>query len=227
MEAIASLEVKVHVTAPDPTFWSWSARSLVWLPEHGIGYLPVEANPYDDDYFRKYCEYAETEMGREITRGRVELVRRHIHRSDGIIDVGIGCGSFIEAARLAGLNACGTDVSRLGLEWLEVRGLRRDPMRTPADVLTFWDSIEHIPTAAELLTRTRSFVFVSLPIVPGDGPPPLDWKHLRRDEHCWYWTRAGLIAWMAAQRFELLEETDFEVRAGRVDVGTFAFRRVR
>lgn len=227
MATALDMSVRVNVTAPDPIFAAWSMEGLVWLPERGIGYLPVDAFPYDEaEYFRKYQGYAATEMGKRITRARLELVARHIDFSDRIVDVGIGCGDFLSAAHVEGFQAFGFDVSRHGLAWLKEHGLFRDPMRAPVEVLTFWDSLEHIPTASEVLSRARSWAFLSLPIVPGDGPPPLDWKHLRRDEHCWYWTRAGLVAWMAAQRFELVEETDLEVRAGRVDIGTFAFRRI-
>lgn len=221
----SALAMEVQITAPDRTFAEWSSSGLVWLPERGIGYLPVTADPYDDEYFRKYEGYAATEMGRQITRARLGFVRRHIEESDRLIDVGIGSGDFLAAAHTEGIQAFGFDVSRHGLSWLREHGLFRDPMRAPVEVLTFWDSLEHIPGAADVLSRARSWVFASLPIVPGDGPPPLDWKHLRRDEHCWYWTRAGLIAWMDRQGLELVEESDLEVTAGRVDIGTFAFRR--
>lgn len=222
-----AIDVRIRITAPDPVFAAWSESGLMWLPEKGIGYLPVVASPYDDEYFRKYQGYAATEMGRRITAARVAFVRRWSVPSDSIIDVGIGCGDFVDVSRQAGLDMYGFDVSRPGVAWLEERGLFLDPMRAPVDVLTFWDSLEHIPTAADYLRRVRSMAFVSLPIVPGDGPPPLDWKHFRRDEHCWYWTRDGLLNWMAAQGFAFVDESDLEVRAGREDIGTFAFRRIR
>lgn len=212
------------VPAPphDPLFEEWAAEGLVWLPERGMGRLHVREAPYDEDYFAKYQGYAETEMGRAITAARVDLVLRHAGANAGIVDVGIGCGDFLAA--WAG-RAQGYDVNPAGVDWLRERGLFRDPRKAGADVLTFWDALEHLPDPRPFLDAARRWVFVSIPIVPGDGPPSLGWKHLRRDEHCWYFTRRGLIGWMGQQGFRCLECTATETLVGREDVETFAFHR--
>jgi hypothetical protein len=109
--------------------------------------------------------------------------------------------------------------------WLKDRHLYRDPREQPVHGLTFWDVIEHIPNPEAMLENARRFVFVSLPVVPGDGPPPAGWKHLRRDEHCWYFTRRGFIEWVEAHGFECVEHNTMESLLGRDDIGTFVFRR--
>jgi hypothetical protein len=209
----------------DHTFHGWAREGLVWLPERGMGFLEVTEQPYDAEYFEKYAGYAATEMGRAITESRLALVLRHINRGSAVVDVGIGSGHFLEAAGELLPFLGGYDVNPAGIAWLNARGLFRDPRRVPVDVLTFWDVLEHIPDPATYLVRAREWVFCSLPIVPGDGPPPLDWKHLRRDEHVWYWTHDGFIAWMAEKGFDLEEFSYIEVQLGREDIGTFAFRR--
>ncbi len=192
-------------------------EALRWLPELGIGYLPVVAQPYDSAYFLKYQAMAGTPMGREITRRRVELVRR-VHAGP-VLDVGIGCGSFIEAHG----HAVGADVNPAGLAWLRERGLEWDG--GPVEAATFWDSLEHIHEPGDLLGKVARWVFVSVPLVP-DVARITTWKHFRRDEHCWYFTAEGLLCFMRWHGFELRHRDDFETRLGREDIGTFIFERI-
>lgn len=201
-----------------PRFLAERARgALVWLPELGVGWLPVEARPYDAAYFDKYRRMAETDMGREITRRRVEFVRRH--HPGPVLDVGIGCGSFVEAHGAA----VGADINPAGEAWLVERGLRWSG--GPVEAATFWDSLEHIHEPAQILGAVGRWVFVSVPLVP-DPARLTSWKHFRRDEHCWYFTAAGLERFMAWHGFRPVYRQDFEVELGREDIGTFAFERV-
>jgi hypothetical protein len=200
---------------------------LVWLHEQGIGYLNVNEAPYDAAYFEKYEGYAATEQGRAITDARVALVMRHMVVGD-VADVGIGSGDFVQAMRdrSARHATYGYDINPAGIAWLNERDAHLDPYTNQVDALTFWDALEHIPDVARMIANARRYVFCSLPIVPGDGPPALDWRHLRRDEVCWYFTRRGFVAWMAAQGFECVEHGTPESLLGRLDIVTFAFRRI-
>lgn len=198
----------------------WRDEGLTWLPERGVGFLPVTEAPYDAAYFDKYRTYAETPMGRALNDARVALVQKHAPGVQ-LVDVGIGCGAFVEA-----MGCYGYDVNPAGVEWLVVEGRWLDPYHNTVDAVSMWDVLEHIAEPEHLLSHVREWVFCSLPIVPGDGPPPLDWKHLRRDEHCLYFTRDGLIAWMAEHGFAVVEHNTAESVIGREDIGSFAFRRI-
>jgi hypothetical protein len=214
----------VSMPCPDPAFMSASLKTLVWLPEHGMGWLPVTEQPYDAEYFAKYVGYAESELGRQITAARVDLVRRYCSSLETVCDVGIGCGDFLSAIHPF-MPAGGCDVNPLGAEWLNLRGMVLDPYCQPVDALTFWDSLEHIPDVHRMLANARRRVFCSLPIVPDNGPPSPSWRHFRRDEHCWYFTHNGFIAWMSAQGFDCEESSSMETLLGRQDIETFVFRR--
>jgi hypothetical protein len=202
---------------------------LVWLHEQGVGYLNVTDAPYDADYFAKYAGYAATAQGRAITQARIDMVYRHGMLEIGdLTDVGIGCGDFISGLQetTATIRVYGSDINPAGVDWLARRGCFRDPYETEADALTFWDALEHIPDVERMIANAQKFVFCSLPIVPGDGPPRNDWKHYRADEHCWYFTRKGFIGWMRAQGFQCIECSAAETLLGRDDIESFAFRRV-
>lgn len=205
------------------TIKRWIDEGLVWLPERGVGWLNVTASPYDADYFDKYRAYADTEMGRTITKARVDLTLRY-QATGTLVDVGIGCGAFVEA-RSAWATTKGFDINPAGRLWLKDRRAWCDPREQAVDALSFWDVLEHVEHPESMLANARRYVFVAVPIVPGHGPPALDWKHLRRDEHCLYWTRDGLIGWMRECGFECVEHGTPESLLGREDIHTFVFCR--
>lgn len=194
--------------------------SLVWLPEKGIGYYPVSSNVYDASYFEKYGHYAETPMGRKITEERAALVRRHF--TGNLLDVGIGSGQFVDS--LPG--AQGYDVNPDAVKWLKDRDRYADPYTGKSFAcMTFWDSLEHIKDPTRILRYVKRWVFVSMPIYTG-LEHLLSSKHFRKDEHFWYFTEKGLTGWFKTQGFQRVECNDSEIKAGREDIKSFAFRRV-
>lgn len=219
--------VGVTLDPRDPVFDRWAEDALerdgfLWLPEHGMGRLRVTDPVYDADYFANYEQRARTPMGRAITEGRVALANQYTDRH--VVDVGIGCGAFV-SARMGW--TWGYDVNPAGIAWLHGCGRWRDPYKDLPESVSLWDVLEHIEEPELLLRRVARFVFMSLPIVPGDGPPSADWRHYKPHEHCWYWTEPGLIRWMAEHGFRLLQRSRFEQKLGRQDIGTYAFERER
>lgn len=172
---------------------------LVFVPALGIGRypVPVSQRPYDDSYFHKYQQLADTPMGHALTQSRVELVARH-HGSGMVLDVGIGAGQFVEARD----KTCGYDVNPAGVRWLKERRKWADlyepwlpDYRFAA--LTFWDSLEHIDQPELAVARAVQWVFVSIPIFTG-GDDIMASHHYRPNEHIWYFTHDGIIRWFAA-----------------------------
>lgn len=196
---------------------------LVWMPELGVGYYPVDDSdsPYDAAYFAKYVQYENTPIGRAINAFRVDLVSKHIG-SDQLVDIGIGSGAFIKAR---GRNTVGYDINPESLRWLAEQGMLWDNPENGVVNASFWDSLEHLPNPGEMV-RHRQVVFVSLPIFE-DFNHVLRSKHFRKTEHRWYWTRAGLINWFSGMGFACVERNTEETRIGREDIETFVFAKVR
>jgi hypothetical protein len=207
-----------------PLVEQYANGRLTWWPQLGIGYYPVEAGlaPYDQDYFDRFDRNARTDLGRALMRARVEFVERHYRGP--LIDVGIGSGAFIELRRERRRTTYGYDVNPIGIEWLEQRMLLVDPYLVSFDAMTLWDVLEHIPDFQSLLANVRDWLFLSLPIFR-DAEHALRSKHFRPDEHCWYFTRDGLVTAMNMCGFALVSESAVETDLGREDIGTFAFRR--
>ncbi|MHA1063433.1 methyltransferase domain-containing protein [Enterobacter ludwigii] len=193
---------------------------LVWVPELGMGRYPVpKTRPYDESYFEHYRSLADTDLGRELTAARIRLVARHYNGP--VLDVGIGAGQFVTARP----ETKGFDVNPAGIEWLKERGAWANLYRDRYPALTFWDSLEHIDRPDVAVARAEKWVFVSVPIFSG-AEHVIRSRHFRRDEHIWYWTHDGLVAWFAEQGFELMESNGIETQLGREGIGSYAFARV-
>lgn len=207
-------------------------HSLAWFPELGYGYFEcVQAAPgdvYDQAYFDRYAAQADTDTGRRLMAARVDLVKRHVgDLSLGFrrtLDVGIGCGAFVEAMRHTGFACAGYDVNPAGIAWLQARDAYADLYAGQHPVVTFWDALEHIREPAQALARCSDWVFVALPIFR-DAEHVLASKHYRKDEHYHYWTRDGFRRFAEACGFRVVDIVATETALGREDVETFVLRR--
>lgn len=200
-------------------FDSLTNQKLQWLPELGVGYYPVEQQPYDAAYWSKYRVMDQSPMGVALTQARVALVAKHY---DGpLIDIGIGGGAFVSARPLTS----GFDINPNAVEWLKSRGHWGDPYVEKVTAVSFWDCLEHIHDPRLMLAGVREWVFVSMPIY-NDVMHVLRSKHYRKDEHCWYFTADGLARFMAEMGFRLVDWNDDETRIGREDILSFAFKRI-
>ena len=195
--------------------------TLLWSDELGMGYHPRQPMEYDGGYFRKYRALDNSESGAALTKLRVDLVERHHgDNSNQVIDIGIGGGRFVTQ-----YGGFGFDVNRDAVEWLNGREWLRDPYACGADVLTFWDSLEHIPDPEAAIACARKWVFVSMPIYR-DAKECLSSPHYKPGEHVWYWTFDGLNRWFQRLGFEMYEANHMETEAGRRGIMSFAFKRI-
>lgn len=211
----------------DSYFKNLAENEFIWVPEKGIGYYPVKESPYDEAYFDKYLSYENTPMGTKLTESRVKFVNSHY--SGNMVDVGIGCGSFVKErpAFFTGTFSAftyGFDINPKGVKWLNDRKLYFDPSKNKIGAASFWDSLEHIHDPDTILNNITDWVFISMPIYR-TGEHVLCSKHFKKEEHCWYFTNEGLIAWMATKGFECVEISHFESLLGREDIWSYAFKR--
>ena len=185
-----------------------------------MGFLdPGAANIYTQDYFDNYRRLADTDIGRCLTTARVAMLNRHWDTSSGVVDIGIGAGTFVQAA-----GCVGYDVNPAGIAWLKERGLFRDPYAGPFDVAVFNDSLEHIVNPTPLLNNVRHRVIVSLPIFRS-VEHVLASKHYKPGEHVFYFEERGFLWFMDAHGWKVIETNDYESVIGREDIKSYAFAR--
>ncbi|HIE3812607.1 TPA: methyltransferase domain-containing protein [Enterobacter asburiae] len=202
------------------SFYQELENGLVFLPELGIGRYPVPVSrPYDEQYFAKYQQLADTETGRALTQSRIELVDRHFHGP--VLDVGIGAGQFVSTRP----GTLGYDVNPAGIAWLNERGAFADLYANKWRALTMWDVLEHIDEPEMAVQQASEYVFVSIPIFT-DAGDILRSHHFRKNEHIWYFTDEGIRRWFAEQGFTCAEQNTIECQLGRKGVASYAFRRI-
>jgi hypothetical protein len=197
------------------------AGRLQWFPEIGVGYFPVTESPYDQAYFDRFAAQADSPIGRTLMAGRIHFVDQYYR--GWLVDVGIGSGAFIER-RNAIAPTFGFDINPAGVAWLKQCDLWCDPYVDAVPAISMWDVLEHMHDFRPLLDNVKQWLFLVMPIFR-DAEHVLRSKHYRREEHCWYFTRHGLVSMLCESGFELIADSNMEIDAGREDIGAFAFRR--
>lgn len=203
---------------PYTTFFD---NQLIWSPELGIGYYPVKDNPsevYNLQYWTRYNDMKDTPIGKALTTARIDLVNTFSNNTSHI-DLGIGCGDFVEQ-----FNCYGDDVNPFAIAWLEDRECFRKLSLNEVDSISAWDVIEHIHDPTELFANVRKYVFLSMPIYT-DSVHVMRSKHFRKDEHCWYPTHAGIQRFMKHFGFSMVHYDDRETVIGREDINSYVFLR--
>lgn len=156
-------------------------------------------------------------LQRTWARGRLTRLTRLRPPPATMLEIGSGYGLFLAAAREAGYGVRGVELSRTGVRvareelGLDVfcGQLAAAPVE-PADVICFWDTLEHVPDPLEFLRQVRArlapggVVALSVPYISSVPARLLGarWWTLKPEQHIWHFTprtltlaaaRAGLV----------------------------------
>jgi len=186
--------------------------------------LTVEA-VYDEEYVRsRYDTYLTTDA---ISRLRANIVEVFCptYQLPGVLDFGCGNGSFLEEMSSRGWAAWGMDVSGYKFWERPYSILKASNSSIPVDVVTFFDSLEHLPRPQAILKNLNCrYVVISLPWLPTDGmnieefvESFMAWKHRRYGEHLWHFNPATLSKMMENVGFYCVHVGNFEDRIRKGD----------
>jgi 2-polyprenyl-3-methyl-5-hydroxy-6-metoxy-1,4-benzoquinol methylase len=140
-----------------------------FCPACGHGFIAAErlrGFELEGLYHHGYAGFSEDPVFaiacRKLTQEEI-LPRSRPHAS--LLDVGCGNGEFMRAAREAGLDAEGFDVSEAAAEFCRGRGLtaragdfQQATFERKFDVITFWDVLEHLLEPVAALQKARSLL---------------------------------------------------------------------
>lgn len=218
------------------TIFRPAGRQLTWIEPDGVGFFDCDAYNaslgfglvYDDDYFANYQGLSESPIAKALNDFRASLVARHAPCRPGcLLDVGIGDGAFLRRIdEFRGwLDPFGCDVNPAGIAWLVERG-QLSGFEAPAsfDMVTFWDSLEHIRDPRPALAAARHVALVSLPIFTS-AEHAVSSKHFKPREHFWYFTRQGFLQFAADEGFDVVDVLETESELGREGIETFVLQR--
>lgn len=113
-----------------------------------------------------------------------------------VLDVGYGNGSFLDACASVGIKTFGTDVSGYPLEGSRHTFLENPwSKRIQYHVVTFFDSLEHIPDLSFIGRIQARFIMISVPwFHPSLGEEWfLRWKHRRPGEHLHHFSEGSVV----------------------------------
>ena len=189
---------------------------MKWDDDKGWGFLRA-TEPCTKDYWSEYRKLDRTPLGRVLTAIRAGMVYKHCAPLTNILDVGIGGGAFVAETKCFGI-----DINEHALDWLRRRNLLWSQGSLP--IMTFWDSLEHLPNPGEYLSRATEHVFISTPIYHDEAHARAS-KHYKPNEHLWYFTDQGLHLFMREYAFKCVEQSTLETDAGREGIGSYVFRR--
>ena len=186
----------------------------------GYWFYPVTDFVYDEAYAKKYEGYAETLIGKAILDARLDIIEPY----NSLLDIGIGCGTIIDNKE----GAKGFDVNPATIEKLKLENRWCDPYSedlSQFDVISFFDSFEHIKRPEILLNRvTTQTLVIAIPIF-SNYKYVIASKHYRPDEHFHYFTSKAFLGYMERLGFICLDISDIEIELGREAIYTFIFER--
>lgn len=134
-----------------------------------------QKNIYNRDYYERFAERANSEIGKKIYESRWELIEKYCHGKLTVLDYGCASGAFHKSSR-NGFDAHGFDVN----PYSEYKTLPDKKI----NILTMWDVIEHLNDPKATLERLDAdWVFVSTPNRDAHIGDLKDWKHYREGEH--------------------------------------------
>jgi SAM-dependent methyltransferase len=146
-------------------------------------------------------------LQRSWTAGRLAEIAR-IRRPPGrLLEIGSGYGLFLDAARASGYEVRGVELSRTGSAHAVANlgldvfcGQLADAPTDPADVICFWDTLEHVPDPLAFLREVRArlapggVLALSVPYFSSIPARVLRtrWWTLKPEQHIWHFTPATL-----------------------------------
>lgn len=180
--------------------------------EDGIVYQ-VNREPFD--YGGDYVNDRYGPVGiaiRFTTHLRLGLIIGSIgHIPESLLDVGYGNGGFLHTAKEIVPNLYGYDIVKTqglcpSIEVVE------DMTSRHYEVITFFDSLEHIPDIEFMKDLDCDYVVISLPWYHEDfGDYWFEtWKHRKPDEHLWHFSDKSLVKFMTRMGYDTVSITNTE-----------------
>lgn len=162
-----------------------------------INQLDAKPFRYDAKYASTYDKPEYTQQSEILQALRLGFATAaHGRPIKTLLDYGYGNGAFMKFAKQCVPNVYGYDLTGVGVDGCYIM-----PEIVNADVITFWDALEHIPDLSFVKQLPFETVVVSLPCCHfhTEGREWFDsnYKHRKPDEHLHHFNRLSLANLMA------------------------------
>lgn len=154
-------------------------------------------NIYDKSYYERYVKQAKSELGKKIYKARWELIKKYVDEGK-LLDYGCGPGAF-NAACPGGFELHGFDIN-------PSCGFSKIDHWERWNIVTFWDSLEHIPDFYRELKRlSPKWLFITCPNLEAVKGDIKDWRHYRPGEHLFYFDKYSLEVILESLRYKIID----------------------
>lgn len=146
-----------------------------------------------------------------LSRIRFENVVHAIGRKPtSVLDVGYANGAFLKECIAQGVMAYGLDVAPPDPP---IPAVRVSHLRGFYDVITFFDSLEHMDDIGVVKDLDCNYVVISLPCLKDHDYTDAwfdSWKHRKPNEHLWFFTPTTLRSFMAKMGYACIGLSNVE-----------------
>jgi hypothetical protein len=197
-----------------------SSEEFFFCGEDQLYMCPNASLPdtYRDVYGLHYQLYARTEFSHKLNSARWKFILDNTTNIYSVLDFGCGARAFELAKPKLMMNVISYDP----YFYNNMEGVL-DTCNLGIDVLTFWDSFEHIRRLEMIPLLKARYIVLGIPIFT-NGIDIIQWKHFRPDEHVWCFSEMALKRLMRKWKYEEVAHSLFEVELGRSDIHAFIFR---
>lgn len=174
-----------------------------------IKQVDVKNVEYDEDYvLNSYIKYGELSNYISYLRYGYLLASIKII-PDSILDFGYGSGAFLNVCKKTIKNCFGYDIGKYDVP----EGCNRtdDIFSIHFDVVSFFDSLEHVENIYFLNKIDCNYIIISVPECHYFSDEWFEsWKHRRENEHIWHFSQQALIKFMENQNYEMINMSNIE-----------------
>lgn len=169
----------------------------------------VISRDYTKEYvLNSYDKYGE--LAHYISYLRCGFLIASIQKNPiSILDFGYGNGAFLNLCKNIIPDCFGYDIGEYDVPNKCIR--INDIYYRHFDVVTFFDSLEHVNDIYFLNKINCDYVMISVPECHYFSDEWFEiWKHRRENEHIWHFSRPALINFMYSQGFQLINVSNIE-----------------
>lgn len=173
--------------------------------EHGVVHqVQVEKFDYTPEYVKAVTEVI-PDKGRGTAVLRMSILAEMVPAGSKILDVGYGNGVFLDVCKGAGFETCGFDISGFPINHRLLPSMVA-VLQEKFDVVTFFDSLEHIPDLSFLKVLQTEFVVVSVPWYhPEKGFKWFkSWKHRKPNEHLHHFSNLSIVPFFKSMGYKTI-----------------------
>jgi hypothetical protein len=172
----------------------------------------VDATPpvYDEEYIGKYY-LANGTFQEELSCLRLGLILGQLnHPINKILDVGYGNGGFLSRAAKIVEGCYGYDIGPAYPLPAKIK-LVHSVTNAYYDLVTFFNSLEHIPDIDFVKNLQCQHVAITVPWCHYFSDDWFkDWKHRKPNEHIWHFNDESLTRFMSSQGYGVLHTSNAE-----------------